>query len=173
MGTNGNFTGDNHPKVGIGDIFRGISNLISLVGELGEEGKTEIFRTGEITGNGNKELRGIYGLQVKLGINEKHEIKSPMEGKKPGKSIIVQETTEPVTDIFDEGEELLLIIEMPGVEQDHIYLDIKEDIIIISADAKDRRYAGEVLLPSVVNPGTVKTSCNAGVLEIRMVKENR
>jgi len=156
---------------GFGGIFKGIENLVNLVNEMNEAGKTEISRTGEITGTDNKGIRAVYGFTVKMGHKGNHQVQPFGNIKKKENRIVVQEVREPMADLFDEGDNLRLIIELPGVRQEDVNLDIKNDIVVISANSPDRKYAKEIFLPFPVNPDTVETFFNLGVLEIRLARE--
>jgi len=158
-------------NMGFGDLFKGIGNLINLVNEMSEKGKSQITRTGEITGlDKNKGIRGVYGFTVRLGATGNTRVQPFGNIKKEENRITVQEIREPIVDIFEEEEGLLLIAELPGVARDDIDLDVKDDILIITASGKERKYAKEVLLPFKVDPNKVTTVLNHGVLEIRLSK---
>ena len=54
--------------VGLGGILRGLGGLVEKLTELAETGR-EISKTGEIRGPGpGKEVKGIYGFTVKVGL---------------------------------------------------------------------------------------------------------
>ena len=75
-----------------------------------------------------------------------------------------------IVDVFDEDEEIQIYAEMPGVSQGDIKLDLKEDILDISAEAGERKYHKEVLLPSAVQAETMTSNYNNGILEIKVKK---
>jgi len=84
---------------------------------------------------------------------------------------VVDEVREPIVDVFDEREKLVVIAELPGVEEKDIHLDVKDDIINLYAEAKDRKYSKEVLLPSPVDANSMESSYKNGVLEIKLRKK--
>jgi len=59
---------------------------------------------------------------------------------------------------------------MPGVKQEDIKLDLKEDILDISAQSGDRKYHKEILLPTKVQAETMTSFYNNGILEIKVKK---
>jgi HSP20 family protein len=91
-------------------------------------------------------------------------VKKTPEGPK------VEEEREPITDVFDEKDEVRIYAEMPGVNEADIKLDLKEDILDISAQTGDRKYHKEILLPAKVQAGTLTSSYNNGILEIKVKK---
>lgn len=152
---------------GLGDIFKGIGNLIDLLSEMAEEGKTEVTKTGEV---GTKELKGVYGFSVKIGLGGLPTIETfgNIRGTKEGP--VVEEVREPLTDLFDEGDSFRIIAELPGVEAGDIKVDLKDDILTITAERGDRKYHKEVLLPSRVEAGPPTILYRNGILEVRLKK---
>jgi HSP20 family protein len=83
-----------------------------------------------------------------------------------------------MVDIFDEKEEVRIIVEVPGVTRESIKTDIKGDVLTLEAKDADyekggtgRAYYKEIVLPKAVNPGTLTSTYNNGVLEIRIRKQ--
>ena len=90
--------------------------------------------------------------------------------KKHLKGLRWMKRREPITDIFDEKNEIVVIAEMPGIEQDDIKIDLKEDILEISAVSKSRSYSKEMLLPAKVSKQNLRHKFTNGILEIRIKK---
>jgi len=82
----------------------------------------------------------------------------------------VEEVREPIVDIFDEKDHILVIVELPGVTKEKIKIEINGDILNLSTSDKGRQYAKEILLPHKVKAETLKTSYKNGVLEINVEK---
>lgn len=152
---------------GLGDLFRGIGDLIELLREMEEEGKTEVTKTQEI---GGKELKGVYGFSVKIGLGGLPTIETfgNIKGTKEGP--VVEEVREPLTDVFDEGDTFRIIAELPGVEASDIKVDLKDDILTIAAERGDRKYHKEVLLPSRAETGPPTIFYRNGILEVHLKK---
>ena len=75
-----------------------------------------------------------------------------------------------MVDIFEEENHLLVMAELPGIAKEDLKIDIKEDVLLISAERGDRKYRKEVLLPRDVTRGKLRVSCKNGILEIRCPK---
>jgi len=157
-------------EFGFGSLFKGISSLFDLVSKMTEEGEEEYTQTGEIKGLGDK-AKGVYGLSVKMGLGGKPVIEQFGNIKATEKGAVVAEVREPIVDIFDEGKKLVVIAELPGVGEKDIHLEVKDDILDLSAEAKDRKYSKEVLLPSPVDADSMESSYKNGVLEIKLRKK--
>ena len=72
-------------------------------------------------------------------------------------------------DVFDEGDYLTVIAELPGVEENDIRIAPAGDKLTISTDVPHHRYHGEVDLPCPVKSNLEK-SYKKGILEIRLEK---
>lgn len=154
---------------GLGGMFKGIGNLIDLVSDMTEKGESEVSRTGEFTVEGLDQTRGVYGFNVRMGLGGAPTVEEFGNIRATDKGPVVVEEREPLVDVFDEGELILVVAELPGVEEDDIQVDIQDGILSLSADGK-RKYAKEVLLPSPVDPDTVTITFRNGILEIRLSK---
>jgi HSP20 family protein len=104
-----------------------------------------------------------------------------------GRMGIPEDTREPLTDIMDEGEDLVALMELPGVNKEDIKVSTTTDTLKVRVDKKEdkeerdenyyyreRRYGGyyrAVSLPSEVIPDSVKANYKNGVLEVRMRKK--
>ena len=55
-------------ELGIGGILKGFGDLVEKLGDLAKTGE-QLSRTGEIHGAG-KEVKGIYGFTVKVGLGD-------------------------------------------------------------------------------------------------------
>lgn len=75
-----------------------------------------------------------------------------------------------MTDIFDEEDDIVIIAEMPGIEESDLKIDLKGDILEISAERKSRKYHKELLLPMKADKSNMKLRYNNGILEIRIKK---
>jgi len=157
-------------EFGFGSLFKGIGNLFALVSRMSEEGEEEYSRSGEIRGLGDK-AKGVYGFSVKMGLGGKPVIEQFGNIKATERGAVVAEVREPIVDIFDEGDKLVVIVELPGVDEDGIHLEVKDDILNLSAEARDRKYSKEVLLPSPVDADSAESSYKNGILEMKLRKK--
>ena len=156
--------------LGLGGLFKGIENLVDLAAKLKESGG-EINKEGEIDlSNLKKGMKGVFGFSVKTAVGGKPVVESFGNVRKTPQGPAVEEEREPITDVFDEDKEIRIYAEMPGVNQEDIKLDLKEDILDISAQTGDRKYHKEILLPAKVQADAMISSYNNGILEIKVKK---
>jgi len=156
--------------LGLGGIFKGIEKLVDLAAELKEKGG-EVNKEGEIDlGHLKKGMKGVFGFSIKTAVGGKPVVESFGNIKKTPQGPKIEEEREPITDVFDEKEEVVVMVEMPGISKEGISIDLKGDILTIKAVNGHRGYYKEVLLPSKVRPETRTSSYKNGVLEVRIKK---
>lgn len=156
----------------LGGVLRSLGGFMELVSKLAEQG--EIQRTGEIdtTKDG---MRAVYGISVRMGgaggprVEPFGNVK--VSDSKDNKGPVVNEVREPLIDVFDEEDHLLVVAELPGVDVKNIKYDLRDDVLEISGTQRDRRYQKEILLPAVVDAARVTSSHHNGVYELKLPKK--
>jgi len=156
--------------ISVGGLFKGLGSLFDLVSKMVEEGKEEYTRSGEVEALGGK-VKGVYGFSVRMGLGGKPVIEQFGNIQTSEKGAVVTEVREPLVDVFDEGDRLVIIAELPGVEAEDIHIEVKEDILELTAVGSDRKYSKELLLPSPVDSETMDSSYRNGILEIKLLKK--
>ena len=157
--------------LGLGGILKGFGDLVERLGELSETGE-QLSRKGEIHGAG-KEVKGIYGFTVKVGLGDDRPRIEPFgnirKDRESGRSV-VQEVREPVVDVFEEDDHVLIVAEMPGISVEDVQLTVEDDLLIIAAVHGEKQYRKEVLLSASFPREKMQITCNNGVVEIKCVK---
>ncbi len=77
---------------------------------------------------------------------------------------------EPVTDMFDEPEDVVLLFELPGVERSDIRCLLDGDILLLEAKTGQRLYRKETLIEAPLAEGEPRLALRNGVLEVRLKK---
>lgn len=176
----GSLFGQSKPEpCGNGGLFAGLGSLIEQVGKLAEQAEKAggvVSRTGDFSMGSDKRLKGVYGFSVKSALGEQGGVKIEPFGNirrdEEGKLVKVQQIREPMVDVFDESDHLLIIAEVPGIEQEDVRLELQDDILIFSAEKGDSKYRKELLLPASFSSAQMSFTCRNGILEIRLSKEN-
>ena len=154
----------------IGGLFKGIEKLVDLAADLEKEGG-EIKKEGEIDLSHLKEgMKGVFGFSVRTAVGGKPIVESFGNIRKTPQGPTVEEEREPLTDVFDEKEEIRIYAEMPGVDEQDIKIDLKGDILEISTPHGERKYHKEVLLPMKAKAEALTSKYKNGVLEITIKK---
>lgn len=119
----------------------------------------------------------VYGYSMRVGPDGKPEIRefgNLKPGVGPGRpQIDIKEEIEPLTDVIETDGEVKVVVEVPGVEKEHIKLHGTEDALTISVDAPQRKYYKEVKLPGKADPKQAKASYKNGVLEVTIAKRKQ
>lgn len=157
--------------LGLGGLFKGLGSLLELANELAEKAPTEVRREGQMGPIGDKGLKAVYGFSVKVGGGGRPTVESfgnvrDTEGKGP----VVDDVREPMVDTFDEGDFLVVVAELPGVDEHDITYDIQQDIVIIVGQTGERKYHKEVLLPCIVETEKSSSAYKNGILELKLWK---
>jgi HSP20 family protein len=155
---------------GLGGLFKGIERLVDMAAKLESSGG--VSGSGELNLDHLKSgMKGVYGFTVKSAagggaprVETFGNIKKSAEGPR------VDEEREPITDLFDEEDRVIVIVEMPGIEADDILLDAKGDILEISTKGSAKRYRKELLLPISMENRELKRKYTNGILEITISK---
>lgn len=92
----------------------------------------------------------------------KKEITSPAR--------VEQEVREPLVDVFEEDDYLLVEAELPGIGKRNVVIDFENYVLTISARRGERRFRGEVLLPRDISQERMQITCKYGILRIKWLK---
>jgi HSP20 family protein len=161
-------------ELGLGGILKGLGDLVEKLGDMAKTGE-QLSRTGEIHGAG-KELKGIYGFTIKTGLGDDRPVVEPFgnirQDRESGHTV-VQEVREPVVDVFDEENHVLVVAEMPGVGKEDVHITVEDDLLTFSAERGDKKYRKEVLLPASCAKEKIEVACNNGVVEIKCKKSKK
>jgi len=76
---------------------------------------------------------------------------------------------EVIADVFDEGDYLKVIAELPGIDEKDIKARVKGNQLVISAQAAGRQYYKEIELPCLVKE-ELNLSYKNGILQVRIKK---
>ena len=154
---------------GLGGLFKGLEKLVDLASKLEENGTS----TGESKFNLDhikKGMKGVYGFTINTAAGGKPTVETFGNIKKTDQGPKVNEEREPITDMFNETEEIIIIAEMPGIEEHDLKIELKEDILEIAAVSKSRTYRKDILLPQKLDSQNLSFKYTNGILEIKIKK---
>ncbi len=117
----------------------------------------------------------VYGYSMTLGPDGKPVIRE-FGNMKPGPGeatgIEFKGETQPLVDVLDQGQELKVVAELPGVEKQDIRLEATDGTLVISAERGSRKYHEEVRLPASVDSNEARSTFKNGVLEVTLKKKD-
>jgi len=114
----------------------------------------------------------VYGFSMSLGADGKPVIREFGNVAPSARGPLLKEEREPLVDVMDEGREVVVVTELPGVERDEIRLESTDRSLKISVESAKRRYLKELDLGHLVDPRTAKATYKNGVLEVRFMKSD-
>ena len=163
---------------GLGGLLSGLGNLIDTASKLAEKGE-EFSKSGEIDFSsldkikGLKDLKGVYGVRVRTMADGRPSVQPFGNIKRTPKGPVVEEVREPIIDVFDEPEGINVVAEMPGIDEKDLHIEMKGDILTISAEGQNRKYQKEVLLSREATAEQMTWNYKNGILEIKIVNSEK
>lgn len=158
-----------------GRILDGLADIAEKLNEISEEGET-LSEEGEFAFPSKKGgVKGVYGFSIRTGLSGKDDqirvepFGNIRKDKETGEAV-VQEISEPLVDVFEDEDSTTLIAEMPGVGQEDISIDVRDDILTIQAEKGEKKYRKEILLRHRTTNEGLAVTCNNGVVTIRCMK---
>ena len=128
----------------------------------------EEWRKGKVSVTGQIKTRGILGdREYHIGTTEPSIVAG---GRR--KVSEAPEAVEPPVDVFPEGEEIVVVAEVPGIEMVDLEFKVNEDVFSLSTKSSARRnYHKEIKLSSKVDGDRMKATCKNGILEVHLPKK--
>ncbi|MFX0140352.1 MAG: archaeal heat shock protein Hsp20, partial [Candidatus Hodarchaeota archaeon] len=116
----------------------------------------------------------MYGFNINIGPDGKPTIDSfgNLKAKPYSGEPEVKKVREPLTEVNEEGDQIIVICEMPGVTKDDIEIKADPRELTISTKTKDkgRNYYKVVKLPSTINTDHARARYTNGILEVKLKK---
>lgn len=149
-----------------------LGKLVDMAASLSQDGETIAERLKNLEGvsktrefTDNQERTGVIGFRIRTGLGGETNVDT--FGNVHGKEGHVSDTREPLTDIYDRGDHLSIIAEMPGVAEDAIAITFKGMTLTIDATGRNaQRYQKQIVLPDHAQTDTVHKHYQNGILEL-------
>ena len=129
-----------------------------------------VTRTGQFRVGGlGDDAQGVYGFSIRTGAEGIPKVERFGNIRRTEDGPVVADVREPLVDVFDEPDEIVLVVEMPGANEEDVSVEVHGDVLALET-AGDRKYAREVLLPAQVDAASLVKTYRNGILEIRLKK---
>jgi HSP20 family molecular chaperone IbpA len=76
----------------------------------------------------------------------------------------------PLVDVLEGCDDIIVVAEFAGFDRKDLRMHLKDQRLVLSAEASDRKFHKSLNLPKRVIPNTICTTYKNGVLEIRLKK---
>ncbi len=113
----------------------------------------------------------VYGVRITIGPDGKPIIEEFGNVRRIGRRPVISEEREPLVEVHEEKDRVVVIAELPGVEKEDIDVRVIDHKLVIKAKGKDRKYYKEVELPEDIKPETAKAHYRNGVLEVTVERK--
>ncbi len=161
-------------KAGFTRIAQGLADLFEFLAELD---RTAAPRRGRREKDGmvveysfgKRTLGEDAGERDESPQARRTEAPAASRRQRPG----VPEVAEPVTDLFDEPDEVVVLFELPGVTRNQVDCRLDGDILLLEAGSGERRYRKEILIEAALANATPRLRLRNGILEVRLAKQRR
>jgi HSP20 family protein len=154
----------------LGGLLGGLGGFIEKLGELAEAGE-RISRSGEFQDASGK-IHGVYGINVKTALGEGGQTELKIEpfgnvhrgseNRPKGEDV-----REPLVDIHEEDDHVLVLVELPGVAKESVSLEVADRLLKLSAQRGKTSYRKQVDLPEGCSQETMHWECSNGILQVR------
>jgi HSP20 family protein len=166
---------DKNPKAGLEGLFRGLAGILQMANDIavraGDDGGPVDVRRASSTGVPGA-VNVAYGASLRIGARvapPRRRMATLRQNAQ--REPIIDDSCEPIVDIFDEGDHYLVIGELPGVDVTAVTWTIEQGVLLrIKAESSERKYVKDVELAAPVNEQASVFSCVNGVLELRLWK---
>lgn len=163
------------------EIFENLGeDLSKLLGKLAEKG-AKMRETGQF--GFFQDLEDMMSKEMDLGIKNLEDLFKNFSPQNFGSEFSTDTTRqdkkkrkeeeniqEPSCDVFEEEEEILIYLELPGVNQEDISINQEGRELLIKARHQTGRYEKKIKLPEKAT-GMPSYSFKNGILKIQLAKE--
>ena len=160
-------------KEAVNGILSGLNDLLQNLSNLAEKG-SELQRDGSFTSPSGKDGRFRVGFNISTAQSKTGERSFKVEpygdirhDEQTGEAR-VNEWREPPTDVFEEDDHTLVVVEMPGVAESDATFALRDDVLTIEASNDRKRYRKEVLLSESYPSEGIRVTSRDGVFEVRL-----
>ncbi len=151
-------------------MLRGLGDLVEKLAETSQQ----IKRSGvfDVDVNSGQKAKASYGFSVTSGLND--DAATPdnppphIRANQHDVEVSIKEIAEPLVDVIEEQDCLLVLAEMPGVADADVQLELNGDVLILQAETGSKKYYTEIVLPRSFDNRAIQRSCHHGILEVKL-----
>ncbi len=147
--------------------FNNIDDVNTIINRLVKEMMAASISNNDVPQN---EKSAVYGFNIKVDQNGISIVERSKENPQMGEKLIPGRKNEPLIDMIEHPEEIVVIMEMPGIARESIKVSLDSVKLIISAMDGKNNYDRRLILPDEVDPAESKARYNNGILEISLKK---
>ena len=159
---------------GMMDALRGLVERLVETGKgAADAAESSTAAKGERSFNiGGKEARMVFGYTLKMGEEgvSAERFGDVPEAPTAPKAAATPTARQPIAEVFEDGEEIIVVAELPGADPSQIVCKAEGLQLLIEAGGA-RRYRKTLALPAAVTADGMQTGFQNGILEVRLRRE--
>ncbi len=141
------------PVASITGMMEGLKGLAEGLGKLAEQAKGA---------EGEPKVSFGYSIRTLDG-----EVSGSSTRRESAPETVAPAAREPLVDIFEETDAILVVAEVPGADADGVSVMLRDGVLAISATGR-ARYQRRVTLPAAVVAEGMSHALRNGILEVRI-----
>lgn len=153
---------------GLTNLFKGLNELLHLAENIEKKNPINIDKAKlEPLENG---VKGVYGLTFNTvsGIIAKAQVRGSVKKGISGPKF--DKERQPLTEILDQKDKIIVIFEIPGVNEKDIIIELKGEVLTIVAINNNRKYRKRIPLLNYAHKQRFTYIYENGILEIEIKK---
>ena len=136
----------------------------SIFGDFGDIERRFERRFSELS-KGNGRTYGYTMYQGPDGIPHVREYGNAVGSCSP---MISASEKEPFTDVTRNGDDVSVVVELPGVRKEDIVLEGNKSSLKVSVETENKKFRKSIALPCEVDEESAKAEYNNGILEVSL-----
>ena len=153
---------------GLTNLFKGLNELLHLAENIEEKNPINIDNAKlEPLENG---VNGVYGLTFNTVSGAIAKAQARGSSKKEINAPKFDKEREPLTEILEQKDKVIVICEIPGVHEKDIIIELKDEVLTFSAINTSRKYRKRILLSNYAHKQSFSYTYGNGILEIEIKK---
>jgi HSP20 family protein len=112
-----------------------------------------------------------YSYRVEIDQGGRRKVTERYEDR-TALSEAVAESDEPLVDVLDQGDEVRVIMQIPGASKEDVGLEFEDRSLLVKVERASRPLLREVPLPCAVVPSSAVAESRNGVLEVCLKKQS-
>jgi HSP20 family protein len=156
---------------GLQGIFQGLGEVLQAAVRVAQN-DIQATESDQDDPKEQDSIRAVYGVSVRVAPGGRPRVQRfgnirQRSGEQPS----IERFREPMTDLHDEGDHLLVVAELPGLDESAIRWSVSGTKLLLKAQSGSRRYFKRLVLPSQVDEKKTSVNYKNGVLELRLWKK--
>jgi HSP20 family protein len=159
---------------GVGGIVDALKSMMEKLAEAAKAASGD-GRAEQGFSAGGKDARMVFGYTLRMGadgVSAERFGDVPDSTAKPSPAASQPASRQPITDIFEEADAIIVVAELPGADPATVRCTLDGLSLLIEA-AGARAYRKSLVLPAAVVPESLTTSFQNGILEVRLARSTR